>query len=72
MYNKKFQFIHRGLTEVSECMYIYSLVCIVGNTNSNRAQKSCRQREEPLQVNFEARIGGIKATTLVNNNWVQL
>ena len=38
----------KRLTEVSECMYIYSLTCIIGNTKSNRAQKSCRQREELL------------------------
>ena len=50
------------LTEVSDCMYIYGLVCIIGNTESNRAQKSCRQREEPLQIDSEARIAGIKAT----------
>ena len=49
------------LTEVSDCMYIYSLVCIIGNTESNRAQKSCRQREEPLQIDSEARNAGINA-----------
>ena len=47
------------LTEVSECMYIYSLTCIIG---SNRAQKPCRQREELLLSKFKACFGGIKAT----------
>ena len=36
------------LTEVSEYMYIYSLTCIISNTKSNGAQKSCRQREKLL------------------------
>ena len=50
------------LNEVSQCMHIYSIICIIGNTKSNRAQKLRRQREELLQNNINVCFGGFEAT----------
>ena len=48
------------LTEVSECMYIYSLTCIIGNTKSNRAQKPVDKERSYYRANLKHALEELK------------